>query len=214
MALACLLSLLSTPLAGYLALGSLEWFYPPMEIDPAASDTIVVLGGTMTIDDDKEAEARVGPSSYYRCLHAAHLYERAGKCQIIVTGGKIDWSTPGPTLAQVMRDFLIEIGVDPEDIAVEAQATTTYENAKFSKEILAKESKGRVVLITDAFHMHRAERCFRSLGVAVVPAPCSRRAQKLDRKLNSILPSTHGMQGVEIAFHEWLGVLWYWGRGI
>src|SRR5262245_19740603 len=54
-----ILFVLSTPLVGFLLLGSLEWPYPPLEEIPAATDTIVVLSGGVTINDDKGNRAQL-----------------------------------------------------------------------------------------------------------------------------------------------------------
>jgi uncharacterized SAM-binding protein YcdF (DUF218 family) len=207
----------STPLVGYVALGTLEWPYPPMREKPAANDTVVVLSGGMVVDEEDPRHAIVGTDTFYRCVHADELYRRAGRCHVIVSGGKVDWSKPGPTLAETMRDFLIQIGVAPADIIMENKSSTTYENARNTKELLSAAApsaagRGRVFLVSDAAHMRRAVRCFARQGVAVVPAPCDHRARRLELEAGSFLPSVDGVRGVERAAHEWLGLAWYWLR--
>lgn len=204
-----LLLLLSTPLAGFLALRSLEGPSVAAEVVPGRNDTIVVLSGSLLRDDDVGTHVRVGPDTFYRCYHAAGLYKRAGRCRLLLTGGKVDFSEPGPTLAKAMQDFVVELGVQPADIILEEQSSTTYQNASFSKNLLGNTNDARIFLVTDAAHMVRAEYCFRTHGVTVIPAPCNYRARQFTLSVQSLVPSVEGMDNVNYAAHEWLGLAWY-----
>ena len=64
---------------------------------------------------------------------------------ILVSGGRVDPSTPGPTLAKVMHDFLLGQGVKEEDLLVEERSTTTYENAVLSDEMLSQRGVDKIV---------------------------------------------------------------------
>src|SRR5205807_7475764 len=128
-------------------------------------------------------------------------------------GGKVDWSAPGPTLAEAMRDFLVELGVQASDVVLEEESSNTYENAYYSGALLKQATEGRVFLVTDAVHMRRAQRCFAVQQIAVTPAPCNHGALRLERSLENVLPSCDGMAGVQTATHEWLGLIWYRLRG-
>ena len=121
---------------------------------------------------------------------------------------------PGePSCAEVMRDFLIGVGVNPADVLLEDQSRTTYENAVGCARLLRGRQVGTVVLVTDAVHMYRAERCFRKQGLTVIPAPCNYRATEFRWSLPAFLPHAHAAVGSQEVFHEWLGTLWYWCRG-
>jgi uncharacterized SAM-binding protein YcdF (DUF218 family) len=130
------LIVLSLPVTGFLAMRSLEAAYPPSTAVPAPGDTIVVLGGGLILEDDSGEHVRLDDMSLERCLHAVHLYKRAGKCRIVLSGGKADSSIPGPFPAEVMRKFVVETGIHPDDVVAEGEASTTYENAIFSKVLL------------------------------------------------------------------------------
>jgi uncharacterized SAM-binding protein YcdF (DUF218 family) len=211
--LLALLWLLSTRVAGYLTQGSLEWPFPPTDDAPANGDIVLVLGGNVYIDDDQGTKVRIGPDTFYRCLHAAQLYKRAGRCRMIVSGGRLDRAVPAPPVADTMRDFLVQLDIDPADIVLENQATSTHENALYSAALLQDRGSARVFLVTDATHMRRARRCFLRQGIVTTPAPCNFRARKLVLDLSTALPSVEGITGVQRAFHEWLGLAWYWLRG-
>lgn len=201
----------SMPMTAHLALGSLEWSYPPGTEAPAPGDTIVVLGGDLIVDADQEA--RLGGSTFQRCHHAQRLYQRAGGCRIIVSGGKPDWAQPGPTLAEAMRDFFLRSGVRTDDLILEDKSATTFENACRSRDLLETMDHNRVWLVTDAVHMNRAERCFRLQGVDVTSAPCDHQTLQFELRVTTFLPAASAIAGVNQAAHEWLGLLWYRLRG-
>ena len=81
---------------------------------------------------------------------------------IVVSGGR------GPqeevTEASAMERYLMDKGISKQRIVKEERATSTYENFKFSREILDKHFKGAYtcVFVTSDFHLYRA----RSIGAA------------------------------------------------
>ena len=208
-----LIVVLSTPLAAHLVLRSLESSVPESAGIPEHGDSIVVLSGGMHIDDEAGLRVRLDESSMQRCVYAAHLYRQAGRCRVILTGGKVDWDEPGPTFAAAMRDFLRDLGIRLEDMVLEEKASTTYENALFSKPLVQQKDGGRIWLVTNASHMTRAQRCFRALGIEVVPAPCDFRSRQWRIEATDLVPSSHGIVAVSRAAHEWLGRIWYRLRG-
>jgi uncharacterized SAM-binding protein YcdF (DUF218 family) len=211
--LVCLL-LLSMPASGYLALRSLEGSYPPSAVVPSPLDTIVVLGGDSFIDSEDGATLRLGGETLYRCMYAARLYQRAGRCRIIVSGGKVDPSASNLTLAEAMRDFLVIVGVRPEDVVLERNSSTTFENARNTSQLLLDDRSGKpVFLVTTAFHMTRAARCFERQGTKVIAAPCNHQTLRFDSSITTFIPSVNGIHGVQRAVHEWLGITWYFCRG-
>ena len=157
-----LLVLSTLPAVSYLALGSLEWAYPPEDGRPADAQAIVVLAGYVRPPNDLRPEAELGQDTYSRCLHAARLYRQGEPCLVVVSGGKVESDTPGPTLAEVMRDFLLTQGVAAKDILLEDKSSTTYENARETADLLSQRGIERVVLVTSATHMQRSERCLRA----------------------------------------------------
>jgi uncharacterized SAM-binding protein YcdF (DUF218 family) len=191
----------------------LEWWYTSDAVVPTAEDTIIVLGGGHVLEDDAGRRIRLGSDTLARCTYGLQLYRRAGGCRIVLSGGKVDATEPGPALAEVMRDHLVQCGAAPQDLVVEDRSSSTYENAAFTTELLAQHPRQRTFLVTSASHMWRSERCFRRQGFEVLPAPCEFHAQHLHRGVTAILPSASGIQGVNEAAHEWLGLAWYWLRG-
>ena len=209
-----LLALSCTNLVGYPAAGSLEWMYSADPAWPDRAEAIVVLGsGIIVAGSGDEMQVELDGVSMFRCLRAVEVYRKSGPCPIIVSGGKVLPTAPGPPMAEPMRDFLVKLGVSPSDIVVESDSRTTYENAIYSRKLLKEMDINRVVLVTDAAHMYRSLRCFRALGVDVTPAVCNCRAVTFQWSPSNFLPSSGGARKVETACHEWAGIAWYWLRG-
>src|SRR5262249_10928897 len=140
-------------------------------------------------------------------------YRQGPPCPVLVSGGKEAPDAPEPACAEVMRTFLLQLGVAPADILVEGRSQTTYDNARFSRELLQERHLQPVVLVTEATHMFRGERCFRKQGLDVVPAACNFRATTFDWALPTFVPSPGAARACQDAEHEWVGAIWYWLNG-
>jgi uncharacterized SAM-binding protein YcdF (DUF218 family) len=208
-----LFTLLCMPAVAHLALGSLEWQYAPLAQRPENTEALVVLAGGFKPADALRPEPELTVDSYYRCLEAVRLYRQGPPCPVLVSGGKMDPDAPDPACAEVMRTFLLQLGVAPGDILVEGRSQTTYENARFSREMLQERHLQRIVLVTEATHMFRGERCFRKQGLDVVPAVCNFRATSFDWALVAFVPTPGAAGHCEEAEHEWVGAIWYWLNG-
>jgi uncharacterized SAM-binding protein YcdF (DUF218 family) len=203
-----LLTLSCLPVTSHLALGSLERGYPPLAARPADAPVIVVLSGSVRPAAGDPSRVEPATDTLYRCLRAAELY-RDAPCPVLVTGGKVRESDPGVSVAAAMRDFLLTQGVADRDLLVEDRSRSTAENAAASARLLEPKGVRRVVLVTDAAHLRRAEACFRRQGLDVVPCGCRYRAAG-GVGVADFLPDGSAAAGVGEAAHEWLGIAWYW----
>ena len=208
-----LLFLATCPPVAYLAIGSLEWQYPPCNERPEGIEAIVVLSGGMHRPDSGRAEPELANDTLRRCLHGAMLYGQGLRCPVVLSGGGSPGMPKSPTLAATMREFMITQGVRPEDILLEDRSTTTYENAVFTAELLREHEIGKVLLVTDVIHLMRSERCFQKQGVDVVPSGCRYRATELKWAPRELIPGGEEAKMVQEASHEWIGIVWYWLRG-
>jgi uncharacterized SAM-binding protein YcdF (DUF218 family) len=203
------LTLVSLPAFSHLALGSLEWQYPPLEQRPDDADAIVVLSAGVIPADSTRREAALDEDSLRRCRHAARLYHQGRPCPVLVSGGRVGPDSPEPACARLMRDALVERGVRPEDLIVEDVSRNTYENAVECGKLLRQHGLTRPVLVADAVDLFRAVRCFRKQGVEPVPSASWYRAGRFEWSPTAFLPSPGAARGCQRVWHEWAGVLWY-----
>ena len=204
-----MLMVLNLPAMSHLALGSLEWSFPPLKRLPDDAGAIVVLSGSWDPPDSVRLEPQLGSDTLYRCLCAAEVYHRERPILVLVTGGPVDPGSSGPPIAQFMRDFLVKLGVDPSDLSVEANSRSTYENAVECRKLLERQGVRKILLVTEAWHMRRALLCFRKQGIEVVPAACHHFATDFDPSALNFLPSPGAADVFRDVWHEWLGLAWY-----
>lgn len=117
-------------------------------------DVLILLSAA---NDDK---GFISYSSYWRARYALSAWQTGGFKTIVITGG----GGPG------IRDFLAAEGVPRESMVAEWKSTSTRENGINTAQ-LVRGMPGKKVLLTSDFHMFRAVRVFRKLGVEVTPDP-------------------------------------------
>ena len=66
-----------------------------------------------------------------------------------------------------MEQYLIDAGIAPERITKEDRSTNTFENLRFSGELLDRKNS-RVVIVTNNFHVFRAMKIAEKQGYANV----------------------------------------------
>lgn len=89
--------------------------------------------------------------------------------QIIVSGGQ--GADEDATEASVMKQYLIDRGFPENQIIVEDQSTSTYENLIYSKKIIGPNLEGLTIVSSD-YHLARAKMLAEDLHIDcdVIPA--------------------------------------------
>ncbi|MEG0283843.1 MAG: YdcF family protein [Erysipelotrichales bacterium] len=90
----------------------------------------------------------------YRLDGAYEVYQNNNKIKIIVSGGQgLDEAY---SEALVMKNYLVKKGIPEKQIISESNSTNTFENFKFSKELI-KEEDASIGLVTNDFHVVRSK---------------------------------------------------------
>lgn len=126
--------------------------------EDARGDTLIVLSGS-------GGERIIGYGTYLRCQYAVFAWREGGFSRVVVTGSGV-----GEPEAVTMKRFLVSQGVPESAVLVEPRATSTRENALFTKELL-QGGGGKLVLLTSDYHIYRATRAFRKVGLKVSTRP-------------------------------------------
>ena len=105
------------------------------------------------------------PSTYleHRLNYAYMLYEE-GKSKKVIVSGAFDESV-GKYEPEIMEDYLINLGVEPEDIIVDLNGRNTFETIKRTKEFVGDKS---VIFCTQELYSHRAMYIANSLDLNMV----------------------------------------------
>jgi uncharacterized SAM-binding protein YcdF (DUF218 family) len=99
--------------------------------------------------------------------------------EIIVSGGH--GSDESISEAKAMESYLIQKGFSITRIRMEEESTSTYQNIKFSKDLLG--GCNNVVIVTSDYHAFRAKMIARDLDLEVSTAPSKTNRLKLVFKL-------------------------------
>lgn len=135
-----------------------------------------------------------GPSvSLMDRIKAAAAYMNAHPEVIaVVSGGK------GPdepvTEAQCMYDELIRLGIDPNRIWMEDRATSTWENLRFTLNLIEEKTGKRpekIGLLSSEYHLFRAKLFADRCGVEAVGIPA--RTSRLSQMVNHFMREVAGV---------------------
>ncbi|AZP04145.1 YdcF family protein [Jeotgalibaca ciconiae] len=131
-----------------------------------SQDYLIVLGTGILPD------GTVSKILQYRLDKALSFYKKQKEqgeepVTLIVSGGK------GPDApqseAEVMKQYLIQKGMDPQNIIAEMNSVNTHQNFLFSKNIITKKKIGdKGVFVTNSFHILRSSLYARQLGVDAI----------------------------------------------
>lgn len=179
----------------------------PFENEPSiqwgARNAIVLLGaGTFRVGNRVEP----GVFSYPRIVEATQMYQACrqagGDCKILVSGG--DARHHGEPEATVYRREIVALGIDGNDLLMEPQSMNTWQNAQFSRAVLAQYAPDRTVLVSSAIHLRRSLLYFTHFGMTPIPV----RADDLQATV-SPLPMAYNFALTDFALHEWIGIARY-----
>jgi len=139
---------IATPIVTWWALA----YSGPLE--QPKGDVLILLAAA------KDDRGGISFSSYWRARQALLAWQTGGFKKIVISGGE------GPGIL----NFLVVEGVPREAIVAEWQSHSTRENAIETAKLI-QDMPGKKVLLTSDFHMVRAVRVFRKLGIDVTPMP-------------------------------------------
>lgn len=111
------------------------------------ADYIIVLGAA--VHGDTPSLSLVERMTAARDYLNTHPY-----CKAVVSGGRGD--NENLSEAQAMYDWLTSEGISPERIIMEDKATSTYENIKYSYELI-DDSNAKVAVVSSEYHLFRAK---------------------------------------------------------
>ena len=103
--------------------------------------------------------------------------------------------------------LLTDLGVPADRIVLEPASLDTRQNAELSASLLRARGAERILLVTSALHMRRAQRHFASTGLEVLTVPTDHEVRDDPAGLLRWLPDTDALDGSRRALKEMLG---YW----
>jgi uncharacterized SAM-binding protein YcdF (DUF218 family) len=123
-------------------------------IEQPKGEVLILLSAA----SDEENGGGISYSSYWRARQALYAWQTGGFKKIVISGGG------GPGIV----NYLLGVGIPREAIVAEWQSRSTRDNGLETAHLI-HGIPGKRVLLTSDFHMYRALRVFRKLGIEVSP---------------------------------------------
>jgi len=177
------------------------------------AEIVVVLGGMSSMD---EGSGRIQfHEATDRLLQALSLYNRKYVSKMIISGGSAEIMREEVPESKYLKPFSLELGIAGQNIFIEEKSRNTYENALYTKELFDQQQfEKKIILVTSAFHMHRARACFEKQGF-VVEAYTSQFMQSTDPidARTVLIPSLETLNTWPLLLKEWMGIGVYQIKG-
>lgn len=178
-------------------------------------NAVVILGGgkkgSNAAPDEIEA---LMESTLVRTYAGLRLWKQLEKVPTIVLSGG---GYGDVREADLMALLAAQAGVSRENLRLERDSMTTWQNAEGVRKLLGVDQVGgdarrKIFLVTSAMHMPRALATFSRSGFNICPWPVDQRAFRPDFG-GLWIPSIRPLQKSSMALHEFKGLLWYWILG-
>jgi len=122
------------------------WNFLVVNEEPKPADVIIVLSG-----------------GYDRVEHGVRLYQQDYADKILLTGGG----------SHKMKEQALDLGIKEDNILLEDKSGTTFENAKYSVEIVRAQGFQSAIIVTSPTHTRRSSIIFAEFFEGVDLTVCS-----------------------------------------
>jgi uncharacterized SAM-binding protein YcdF (DUF218 family) len=173
-------------------------------------DAIILLGGML---EDRQTASSMSPALNERAerLTVSFKLLRDNAADFVLITGASDVQQANE--ADVLADELIRFGIAPARIVREGKAKNTRENALFSLEIATARGWSKLLLLTSAFHMQRAQGCYNAVGLPTDAYPVDFASYDATAFGSVWQPRVHAFNMTSWALRELSGRLIYRLRG-
>ena len=174
---------------------------------------IVVLGGGRRLGAQDSSEYNfqdLGKESLERVRLAAKVAKQTN-LSILTTGGLPDARGESQSIDQAEAAIMALVLKNEYGLSVkwiEDQSHTTQENAVYTAKLLKLEGIHHIYLVTQFWHMPRAQKIFEKQGFKVFPIAQGYQASQRYTPLD-FYPSAQGITLTRQIWHEALGAVWY-----
>jgi uncharacterized SAM-binding protein YcdF (DUF218 family) len=203
-----ILVILSMPIISGKLIAYLESDYElikPSKVESA--DAVVVLSGMVKTIQTKNGLDYEWGEAADRIFVGIDLFKSNKAPVLILTGGKLPWSIGVPE-GEYLRDVAIDLGVPKKDILLTENVENTDQEAKAIKKILLLDNP-KVILVTSAFHMPRAQLVFEAAGINVIPFPVDFIIGAGKFTFMSFIPSAGSFSSTSFFVREMIGRTYY-----
>jgi uncharacterized SAM-binding protein YcdF (DUF218 family) len=174
---------------------------------------VVLTGGAVSLKEGDRSYDILSLPSAYRMLEAERLYHLLDGPTLLISGGPAGGASPGNPEAEAVRTELVDRGVPPEAIDVEAVSPDTHQQAILVRQWLEAHHVDSFVLVTSAAHMRRALGAFAAEGLTPIPSAAQDAPPQGPFRWRALVPSENALGRSAYAMREVLALVYYRARG-
>lgn len=176
-------------------------------------DYAIVLGGFSNLQTHHDADRLNLGLAPNRLSQAIDLYHQKKIERIILSGGNGNIVGNQENEAIITSAYLERIGIPNSDIIIDKKSRNTYENFKYSKELLTQD-KVNILVITSAFHVPRSRLIAKKVGLDCDFFPTDFFYEEWEMiPSKTIIPDLDCIRMWEYLIKEWFGLLAYKLKG-
>ena len=203
-----ILIICSLPIFSNKLITSLENEYILSDASSAkTADAIVVLSGMVRTINGKNGLSYEWGEASDRIFAGIELIKKNKAPIMILTGGKLPWSVGKPE-GEYLRDVAIKYGVPNKNILLTENVENTDQEAKAVGKLLNKTSP-KIILVTSAFHMPRAQKVFEAVGINIEPFAVDFLSGADKYTIMNFIPSAGALNQTSFFIRELIGRLYY-----
>jgi uncharacterized SAM-binding protein YcdF (DUF218 family) len=195
------------PLSNFL-LSKIEDYIQPSKYPVQQLTGVVVLGGSFNSGlESKERNEVFLNDSVERLTKALEIYKKNPRLLILFSGFSGDLKPQGWSESDMAKKFFLDQGVRIDNLIFENQSRNTFENIKYSKDIISNY-KGTWGLITSANHIPRSFFTFKKQGLILEPISVDYKTGT-SRMFWINFDISSGLSNWSIILHELIGIAYY-----
>ncbi len=175
------------------------------------ADAVVVLSGMIRQVDGAPLGEWDGAVDRFEA--GISLYKDGKAPLLVFTRGQMPWQPYAIPEGELLARRALQLGVPQRAIRLTAKVGNTADEAVAARKLFSVTKEKKIILVTSAFHMRRAQYLFEHEGFDVVPFRVDYQVEKVsDLTILRFLPSAAALERSEKALHEMIGWLYYWAR--
>ena len=196
-----------TPLSNFL-LNYMEDYIENSKYPTNQLKGILVLGGSFGsgLQSKERNEVSIN-GSVERLTKALEIYKRNPRVLILFSGFSGELNPQGWSESDMARKFFLDQGVKLDNLIFENQSRNTFENIKYSKDIIMNY-KGTWGLITSANHMPRTFFTLKKQGLILEPISVDYKTGT-SRMFWINFDISSGLGNWNVILHELIGISYY-----
>jgi uncharacterized SAM-binding protein YcdF (DUF218 family) len=196
-----------SPLSNFF-LSKIEDYIQPSKFPIQQLTGVVVLGGSFETGlESKERNQVFLNSSGERLTKALEIYKKNPRILILFSGFSNSIKPEGWSESDMAKKFFLDQGVRVDNLILENQSRNTFENIKYSKDIITNY-KGTWGLVTSANHMPRSFFAFKKQGLILEPIHVDYKTGT-SRMFWINFDISLGLRNWSIVLHELIGISYY-----